>query len=247
MSSLASRYLASSPADLGPLLLPRLLTFSPPSPRSPSVVCHYCLLLLHHLTHRSQTALESASDNSATYFLSAPSCQRTIFALWKGQLVQNNIEEKDPDVLGGTKVVGIQYELVSPSLSPLLSTELNELVSKTAPTSQASLGISRRFQPPAYRRPTLPVTRSHSSLDWIPHLLLLGDPNATERIGTRGYGHLHHGARLHCRGGDEDVEDWRGELNWLSVRKCDCTGQTADHPSLTCSTPLSRTGSSSTS
>lgn len=75
-------------------------------------IIHPSSLRWYHLT----TALESASDHAATYFLSSPSCQRTIFALWKGQLVQTNLEEKDPDAPGGTKVVGIQYELVSPLL-----------------------------------------------------------------------------------------------------------------------------------
>jgi hypothetical protein len=103
-------FLPSSPANLGalsPLPMPHLLVLLDDSSLTR-------ILNPPSSIRTSPTALESASDNSATYFLSAPSCQRTIFALWKGQLVQNNIEEKDPDVLGGTKVVGIQYELVSP-------------------------------------------------------------------------------------------------------------------------------------
>ncbi|ORY54360.1 hypothetical protein BCR35DRAFT_225762, partial [Leucosporidium creatinivorum] len=60
------------------------------------------------------SALESASDQAATYFLSSPSSHACIDALWKGQLVQTNVEEEDPDSPGGTRVVGIEYKLHRP-------------------------------------------------------------------------------------------------------------------------------------
>lgn len=80
-----SRSRSSSPSSL---LYPFLLTWSP----------------------RRRTALETASDSQATYFLSSPTIQRCVFALWRGLLVQTNFDDGDPH----TGIVGIRYELVSP-------------------------------------------------------------------------------------------------------------------------------------